>query len=136
MHRIIRAQSDYKSTLLRNQLTSLVLYEAITTTESKAKALSAYANHFFNKVRGADLTAKKLAHATLLDKNAIKKVFEEVLPRFKNEETTFVKSIKAFPRRGDNAAQRMVLLTATLKIEEPKKEAKTAKAKKKVEKDA
>jgi len=122
MRRVLRSQSDYRSTTLRNQLTSLVLYEAVVTNSGKAKALESYANHFFNKAKVGDLAAKKLAHQTFLDKNATKKTFEDILPRYKSGVTTFVRSLATTPRVGDNAARRVVMLIEAAKIE-PKKEA-------------
>lgn len=127
MKRIVRAQSDFKTTTLRNQLTSLVLYEAVTTTTYNAKLLIPFANKFFNSVKVGDLNAKKRAHSTLFDKNAVKKVYEEILPRYKKEDTTFVRSARLFPRKGDNAPQTLVSLIAPLKIVE---KPKTAAAKK------
>lgn len=128
MKRVVRAHSDFLSTQLRNQLTSLVLYEAITTTTKNAKDLLPFVNRFFNKVKTGDLNAKKLAHATLFDKKAIAKVFEEILPRYKKEDTTFVRSLRVSPRKGDNAPQTLVSLLVPLKVEEPK--AKTVKEEK------
>jgi len=139
MKRLLRSKSDFRQTILANQLTSLVLFESILTTSPKAKALSAFADHFFHRVRNADLNAYKLAHQLLLDKNAVKKVFEDVLKRYKENETNFVRVIRSTPRRGDNADQSLVILIRPLKIEEPKKEAKTPAVKapaKKVTKDA
>jgi hypothetical protein len=69
----------------------------------------------------------KLAHATLLDKNSIKKVFEEILPRYKADETTFVKTIKSKPRKGDSAAMAFVSLTKTIADTPAKDEAKSEK---------
>lgn len=117
MKRVIRGQSDFLSTQLRNQLTSLVLYESITTTTFNAKNLEPFVNHFFNRVKSADLNAKKLAHSTLFDKKAITKVFEEILPRYKSDDTTFVRSLRMSPRKGDNAPQTMVALLIPLKVE-------------------
>ncbi len=125
MKRVVRAHSDFLSTQLRNQLTSLVLYEAVTTTTANAKNLLPFANRFFNKIKSADLNAKKVAHATLFDKKAIEKVFEEILPRYKSEDTTYVRSLRMQPRKGDNAPQTLVSLIAPLKVAETK--AKTTK---------
>ncbi len=121
MKRIVRAQSDFKSTTLRNQLTSLVLYESVTTTTFRAKQLVSFANIFFNSVKSGELVAKKIAHSTLFDKNAVKKVYEEILPRYIKDDTTFVRSLRLFPRKGDNAPQTMVALIAPLKVAEPAK---------------
>jgi len=131
MLRNLRAQSDFKSTILRNQLTSLVLYEVIQTTQANGRALETYANRFFNNVKTADLNSKKLAHAILFDKNAIKKVFEEILPRFKSDETTFVKLVKATPRKGDSASMAFVSLLKTI-VDSPVKEAVLTEKKDKV----
>lgn len=111
----LRARSDYRSTQLRNQLTSLVLYEAITTTSSQAGNLAAFANRFFRQSRGDNLTARRRAHQTLLDKNAVKKLFGEIFPRYSRETTNFLRVLKVAPRRGDAAEQSIVFLTKTLK---------------------
>lgn len=124
MIRTLRSQSDYKKTLLRNQLTSLILFEAVTTTKAKGKDLISFANHFFSKVKKGDLQAMKLAHQTLFDKNAIKKTFDEILPRYDEKATTYVRAFRVMPRRGDSAEQMMVALIKPLVVEEPKKEKK------------
>ena len=117
MKRVLRSRHDFQATTLRNQLTSLVLYEVIVTTRTQAKALEAFANHFFNVVKSGDLTAKKHAHQTLLEPNAVKKVFEEILPRYTGAVTTFVRSLAATPRSGDNAPRRAVMLIEGIKVE-------------------
>ena len=124
MIRTLRSQSDYKKTLLRNQLTSLILFEAVTTTKAKGKDLISFANHFFSKVKKGDLQAMKLAHQTLFDKNAIKKTFDEILPRYDEKATTYVRAFRVMPRRGDIAEQMMVAFIKPLVVEEPKKEKK------------
>lgn len=129
MRRVLRSQSDYRSTLMRNQLTSLVLYEVITTREGKARELVQFANRFFNRVKSGDLNAKRLAHEVLFDLNAVKKVFEEILPRFSEKDTTYVGTVKVAPRRGDTAAQRAVVLLAETKIESKTTPKKTDTAK-------
>lgn len=117
MRRVLRSQSDFQDTTLRNQLTSLALYEVVVTTSSKAKALESFANHFFNLVKNGDLNAKKKAHQVLLDKNAVKKTFEDILPRYTDGVTTFVRCLATSPRSGDNAARRAVMLIESAKID-------------------
>ena len=126
MWRVLRSQSDFSNTTLRNQLTSLVLYEAIVTSRLYGKQLVSFADHFFYRVKAADLTAHKFAHSVLLDKNAVKKVFEDILPRYEATATNYVRSISAAPRRGDNAKQLAVMLIKEAKIEPAKKEPKAS----------
>lgn len=121
MKRTLRAQADFQTTVLRNQLTSLVLFESITTTKANALMLIPFANHFFNRVKIADLTAKRLAHQTFFDQNAAKKMFEEILPRYQKTETTFVRSFRVVGRKGDNAPQMMVSLIHPLSAKAPAK---------------
>lgn len=128
MKRTLRAQSDFRQTTLRNQLTSLVLFESITTTRAKAKQLIPFVNHFFNRVRGSDLNAKRLAAATLFDSNAVAKTFEEILPRYSDKETTFVRHFRVLPRKGDSAEMLMVSLIKPLQA---KKEASLIKTEEK-----
>lgn len=111
MLRLLRAKEDYQRTILRNQLTSLVLYENLTTTTAKAKRLVPFANRFLHRVKLGDPLAKRLSHETLLDKNATKKIFEELLPRFKSGETNFIRITSIMPRKGDNAKQSLVTFT-------------------------
>lgn len=124
MQRVLRSQADFRTTLLRNQLTSFVLYETITTTGAKAAQFVPFANHFFNRIKTKDLISQRLAHQTLLNKSAVKKVFEEILPRYTSSETTFVTTHRLTPRKGDGASQTLVALTKLLTVE------KSAKAKK------
>lgn len=127
MKRNLRAQADYRKTILRNQLTSLVLFESIVTTKPKGKELVPFANRFFNRVRSGNFNAKRLAAATLLDPNAIRKVFEEIMPRYDEKETTFVRHLRVAPRKGDSAQMIMVALIRPLAVEAtPKQEPKVA----------
>lgn len=131
MQRLLRSRADYRKTILRNLLTSLVLYESIITKSSYAKRLESYANHFFNKASKADLVAKKLAHQVMFDKNAIVKTFEDILPRYGKDEKTFVKVLGYSARAGDSAPQSMVTFVNGPKIKEvvAKPEEKKSKTK-------
>lgn len=130
MKRVLRSQADFKTTTLRNQLTSLILFESLSTTSFNARNLVAYANRFFNRVKVNNLSAKKLAHETLFDSNAVKKTFEDLLPRFDATTTTFVRSLKTTPRHGDNAPMTLVMLAKATKAEKPVAKSKEAVAEK------
>lgn len=116
MKRNLRAQADYRSVMLRNQLTSLVLYEAITTTRAKAKELTAFANHFFHRLEASEMNSVRLAHETLFDKNAVKKVFEEILPRYSKDASSYLRVLRVMPRKGDSAEMRLVTLQKPLEV--------------------
>ena len=118
MKRVLRSQADYQTTILRNQLTSLILYEAIVITKARAKKLIPFAERFFNRVKKGDFKGKRLAHQLLTDKNAVKKVFEELLSRFQKT-TNFTRAYKVANRSGDNAAQILVGLAPSTQPAQP-----------------
>lgn len=130
MKRVLRSQADFKSTILRNQLTSLVLHESITTTKAKSKDLIPFVNRFFNRVKAADLVAKKLAHQTFFDKAAITKTFDDIITRAENSSDSFVKSFNLEVRRGDSSPMVRISLIEP-KTKPAVKEETKAKTKKK-----
>lgn len=133
MIRNIRTQSDYKSTIVRNQLTSLVLYESIKTTDRKARFLIPFANRFFSKAKERNLNSIRYVQSILFDPNAVKKVFEDIMPRYSTSDTTFVRSYKTVPRKGDNAEQVLVSLIKPLVVELETKTKSNKKQKNKIE---
>lgn len=135
MRRLLRAKADYRRTLLRNQLTSLILYEQVKTTYAKAKSLVAFANKFFNRVKAADLNANRFAHSVLLDKGAVKKVFEQIV--LSPNSNTFVSLHRIANRFGDSASMGLVrLITPTEgKLVQPKHAEKTKEQSSKVKAD-
>lgn len=76
----------------RNQVTSLILHERIKTTVPKAKELRVYADHVITwgkqgiyhfLVNLGDLHAIREINKIVYDKEAAKKVFEVLAPRYK-----------------------------------------------------
>lgn len=100
----------YRTSMLRNLATSLILYEKIVTTTAKAKATKAIAEHLISIAKKNDLSGRRRLLAYLFDKNAAKKMFEELAPRYKTVSSGFIRSYKLAPRLGDGAAMTMLQL--------------------------
>ena len=111
----LRSKTDYRRTLLRNQLTSLVHFESVKTTKNQAKQLVAFANHFFNQIKASDVNSRRRAAGILFSPLAIKKVFDDLLPRYSQETTTFVRPLSLGRRLGDNAALTLISFLPALK---------------------
>ena len=94
--------------LLRNLTTSLILYEEIKTTQAKAKEVKPIVEHLLFLAKKNDLTIRRRLLGYLLDKKATKKVFEVLVPRYKDLESGFVHVYKVGNRLGDAAP--MVIL--------------------------
>ncbi|HLB95314.1 MAG TPA: 50S ribosomal protein L17 [Patescibacteria group bacterium] len=132
MFRSLSRKRDYRRLLLRNLVTSLVLYEEIRVTKAKAKALKPLIEHLIFLAKKNDLPARRQLKKIFFSSKALKKVFEVLIPRFKDINSGYV-SIYLLSRRLGDAAEMAVLklsqgknievkdgLEKVLKKEEPK----------------
>lgn len=99
----------------RNLMRQLFTHERIHTTETKAAAVRGEAEKLITIARrsasGTDaqkVVARRQVAAKLGDHGIIKKLFEEVAPRFANRNGGYTRVVKMGPRLGDSAA--MVVL--------------------------
>ena len=96
-------KTDHRNHLVRNLATSLVLYETIETTEPKAKEVKSYLDKVLARNKTTDFNAVRSLNTIFFDKNAVKKIIEELTPRFADRKSGFIKSFHLKNRNGDNA---------------------------------
>ena len=101
--------------LRRNLIKQLFIHERIKTTEAKAAAVRGDAERLItiarNSANGSDsdkLNARRLAITKLGDNQLIKRLFEEIAPRFATRPGGYTRVTKLGPRLGD-AAEMVVL---------------------------
>ncbi len=99
-----------RQALLKGLLTSLVLYEQISTTEAKAKEIVANFDQLVTAGKKATLAARRQLYATLLTENAVRKLMIELVPAWGDRSSGYTSLIKSAPRRGDNAPMAVVKL--------------------------
>ncbi|AUS07659.1 50S ribosomal protein L17 [Laceyella sacchari] len=109
-----------RKALLRDLVTDLIINERIETTESKAKEVRSIVEKMITLGKRGDLHARRQAAAfvrttrsnTVKDgeevthnKNvdAVKKLFDEIAPRYKERNGGYTRILKLGPRRGDGA---------------------------------
>ncbi len=112
--------------MLRNMVTSLIVYDRIKTTDTRAKELKRIADKMVTLGKRGDLHARRVALRFIRLKSAAKKLFEEIAPRFKDRQGGYTRIIKVKRRLGDNAPVSIIEFT-----EMPKAEAKDDKQGKK-----
>ncbi|HHT42952.1 MAG TPA: 50S ribosomal protein L17 [Firmicutes bacterium] len=100
--------SGHRRALLRNQVTSLVLHGRIETTEAKAKSIKPLADKMVTLGKRGDLAARRQAAAFLLDPAAVRKLFDDVAPRYAERNGGYTRIIKTGVRRGDAAPMAIV----------------------------
>ncbi|MDR2665865.1 MAG: 50S ribosomal protein L17 [Endomicrobium sp.] len=95
--------SSHKKALLRNLATSLFLHEKITTTLPKAKELASYSEKLITKAKKSNLSAIRALYGEINDKDVVKKVFDVLVPRYKERHGGYTQIFKLGFRRGDSS---------------------------------
>lgn len=101
---------------MRNLATSVVLYERVKTTEAKAKAIKPVVEKYVTASRKNDLHTRRKLLSFFYDENAVKKLLEDLGPRYAQRPGGYLRITKLGMRHGD--AARMVQLEF---VEEKKK---------------
>jgi large subunit ribosomal protein L17 len=95
--------SAHRKALFRNLVLALVQHERIKTTDAKAKELRRYADRMVTLGKRGDLAARRLAFAFIQSRDAVKRLFDEIAPRFKERNGGYTRVVKFGFRRGDAA---------------------------------
>lgn len=95
--------SAHRRALFRNQLASLVQHERIVTTVAKAKELRPIAEKVVTQAKSDTVHARRLVRRWLQDRSLVKRVFEDIAPRFEDRPGGYLRIIKLGPRQGDRA---------------------------------
>ena len=100
--RKLSRKRDQRKALLRNLVRELFLKEKIRLTEAKAKEISIFAEKLIQKAKIGDLHSKKLL-ARKFSKNIVKKLVNEIAPRYKERKGGYTRIIKLGKRKSDGA---------------------------------
>ncbi|MEK7096480.1 MAG: 50S ribosomal protein L17 [Patescibacteria group bacterium] len=103
MSKNLSRKADHRRLMVRNILTSLVLYEKVDTTKAKSKVLKSQFDRIIARSKKADLAVRRNLEGILLDKSAVKKVIEELVPRYAGRKSGFARSYHLKNRLGDNS---------------------------------
>jgi large subunit ribosomal protein L17 len=130
-HRKLGRTSSHREALFRNQLQSLVDNERIVTTLPKAKELRPIAEKVITKGKHGTLHDRRWVLQWVLSRDLVKKVFDEIAPRFHERPGGYLRIVKLGPRQGDGAEMAVLELVerAAAEAAEPVKESKAPKAK-------
>ncbi|MEW6286265.1 MAG: 50S ribosomal protein L17 [Chloroflexota bacterium] len=101
--------------LRRNLIKQFFIHERIKTTRAKAAAIRGEAERLITLARNSaqaddaqKVHARRLAAARLGDNQVIKRLFDDIAPRYANRNGGYTRILKLGPRMGDSAE--MVLL--------------------------
>ncbi len=96
--------ADHRMALYRNQVTDLLKYEKIVTTEAKAKEVRSLAEKMITLGKTGDLNSRRHALSFIISKKVAKKVFDEIAPKYAGRNGGYTRISKLGPRAGDGAS--------------------------------
>ena len=101
--RKLSRDTGHRLALYRNLTTDLFRYEKIVTTEAKAKEAKSLTERVITLGKEGNLHARRRALSLVTDKKVIKKVFDELAPRYGNRKGGYTRLVRLGPRVGDGA---------------------------------
>jgi len=129
-HRKLGRTSSHREALFRNQLQSLVVSERIITTLPKAKELRPIAEKVITRGKHGGVDDRRWALRWLLDRELVKKLFDDIAPRFAERPGGYLRIVKLGPRQGDGAEMAVLELVEREATAAPAEAPKEPKAKK------
>ena len=99
-----------RKAMFRNMVSSLFEHERIQTTLPKAKDLRGFAEPLITLAKTDSVANRRLAFARLRNSEVVKKLFEELGPRFHERPGGYLRVLKAGFRSSDAAPMAWVML--------------------------
>jgi len=111
--------------LFRSLVGSLILHESIETTQTKASAIKGLVDTLIVKSKQKSESSKKIVNAYLPQSTLVKKLTEEIAPRYTDRNSGFTSTVKLGRRLGDGA---MVVRMSLVEADKLKKSTKSESA--------
>jgi large subunit ribosomal protein L17 len=112
--------AEHRKALLANQVCSLIEHQRIKTTLAKAKAVRPLAEHMVTLGKNGSIHARRTALAALRQKNAVKKLFEDIAPRSAERNGGYTRIVKLGQRKSDSAPMAFIEWVDILEVVEEK----------------
>lgn len=96
-------RSDHRQAMLRNLVTSLLENGKITTTVTRAKETQKVCEKMITIAKNETLHSRRQAAAYIYKKDVVKKLMEEIAPKYKERNGGYTRVLKLGPRRGDGS---------------------------------
>ncbi|MBR0130223.1 MAG: 50S ribosomal protein L17 [Firmicutes bacterium] len=102
-YRKLGVKTAHRKSMLRNLVTDLFRYGRIQTTDCRAKETRREAEKLITLAKRNDLHAKRQAMAYIKDEDVVKKLFDEIAPKYEERHGGYTRILKLGPRQGDVA---------------------------------
>lgn len=101
--RHLHRPSGHRKAMLCNLAVSVLTNGRVQTTEAKAKEVRGLIDRIITWGKRGDLHARRLAARKVRSRTVVKKVFDELAPRYRDRPGGYTRIMKVGFRHGDNA---------------------------------
>ncbi|MTI66241.1 MAG: 50S ribosomal protein L17 [Firmicutes bacterium] len=102
--------TDQRKAMLRGLVTSLIKTGKIETSLSKAKETKRMTEKMITLGKKGDLHSRRQALSYIYDETAVKKLFDEIAPKYEERNGGYTRILKLGPRRGDGTEMAIIEL--------------------------
>ena len=102
--------TEHRNAMLRGMVTLLLEKGAIETTLSRAKELRCVADKMITLGKKNTLATRREALAYITKEDVVKKLFDELAPKYADRVGGYTQVYKLGPRRGDAAEMALIKL--------------------------
>lgn len=100
----------HRIAMLRAMVTFLLEKERIETTATRAKEVRSMAEKMITLAKENNLHNKRMALSFITKEDVVKKLFDEIAPKYLDRNGGYTRIIKVGPRRGDGAEMAIIEL--------------------------
>ena len=118
--RKLNRSASHRRALFRNLVTALLERERIKTTDAKAKETRRLAERMITLGKEGTLAARRRALTFVQSRAVVKKLFDDIAPRFKERNGGYTRIIKLGTRKGDGAEMAIIEFVDRPEVKESK----------------
>ncbi len=108
--RTLGRYGSHRMAMLRNLAASLILHGRIKTTLPRAKEVRSFVEKLITRARGGTLHDFRVAQSRMPHKEALKRLFRELGPKYKHRPGGYTRIVKLYNRIGDGAQMALLEL--------------------------
>lgn len=102
--------SDHRRAMLRAMVTYLLENGKIETTVTRAKEVRSMTEKMITTAKTNDLHSRRQVLAYVTKEDVVKKLFDEIAPKYSERNGGYTRVVKIGPRRGDAAEMAIISL--------------------------
>ena len=108
--RKLSRNTAHRMHMLRTLATDLIRHESIRTTDAKAREIRRMTEKVITQGKKGSLHNRRQALALLTDEAVVRKIFDELAPRYEDRNGGYTRITKLGPRQGDAAEMAVIEL--------------------------